>query len=71
MTVNDRVLAAIVPVSGGNQWLLPASILSGKSRVLVTLTVSRTIRPADVDGSGDLRVLGIGLRGVRLVDVEK
>ncbi len=71
VTVNDRVLAAIVPVSGGNQWLLPASILSGKSRVLVTLTVSRTIRPADVDGSGDLRVLGIGLRGVRLVDVEK
>jgi hypothetical protein len=69
LTVNGHELAAITPVNGGNQWLLPIDATSERSRFWITLVVSETVRPADTDPSADGRTLGVGLRGMSLIDL--
>jgi hypothetical protein len=69
LEVNGHALAAIVPVNGGNQWLLPVDATRERSRLWITLTVSETVRPADIDASADGRTLGVGLRGLAAIDL--
>jgi hypothetical protein len=69
LSVNGHTLAPTIPMDGGNQWLLPEDATKGKSWLWVTLTVSETIRPADTDASADGRTLGIGLRGLNVIDL--
>jgi len=59
--------AAAVPSDGANLWDIPAACLRGKDSVLVTLLTEGTHCPAAEEGSVDGRVLGLGVRSVRVV----
>jgi hypothetical protein len=69
VAVNDQDLPGVTPVDGINRWELPAAISDGQTGFRVRLSVSGTVRPADADPTLDSRVLGIGVRGVRLHDL--
>jgi hypothetical protein len=56
--------------SGMNRWNLPAGIVEYHTQLAITLSVSETFCPSEANGSADTRVLGVGLRGVRLSRLE-
>jgi hypothetical protein len=66
IAVEDVQFPAIDPVQGSHAWDIPLPATLGKRNVLLTLRVAGTVCPAQVSGSDDERILGIGVSAVRL-----
>ena len=50
-----------------NEWVLPRGVTEGQRELRVRFVVERPARPIDVlGGSGDDRVLGVGVKSVRV-----
>ncbi len=67
LSANDVVLDPLAVVNGINEWTLPRSCTSGHTDLLVHLLVPSPARPMDVKDSKDDRILGVGVRSIRLL----
>jgi hypothetical protein len=66
LSVNKTMMEPLVVVEGINEWLLPQGVTNGQTELAVHLIVPRPIRPKDVADSPDERILGVGVRSLRL-----
>ena len=66
VSAGGATLGSARPVPGLNAWDIPPEVTRGKSHFLVTLHVSETVNPAMSLSSSDNRILGIGVRSLRL-----
>jgi hypothetical protein len=62
--VNETTLPPIVPCIGSNTWLLPETVTDGQSEIHVELHTSSTFCPAELNGSADDRILGVGIHSL-------
>jgi hypothetical protein len=66
LSVNGTIVDTLAVVDGPNEWVLPVSCTDGLTELTVHLLVARPVRPMDVMDSKDDRVLGVGIRSLRL-----
>jgi hypothetical protein len=66
LSVNETRLDTISAVDGNNEWLLPQSCSDGRTQLLLHLIIPRPVRPAEIIDSKDDRILGVGIRSLRL-----
>ena len=66
LAVNDTRLDTVSAVDGANEWLLPDSSTDGQQQLLLHLLVPRPVRPMEITDSQDDRILGVGVRSLRL-----
>ncbi len=66
LMVNGHELAERLVTDGTSRWALPRAATEGRSLMRITLRSSAVWRPSDHTGSGDSRLLGVGLRGLRI-----
>nr|WP_294507573.1 glycosyltransferase [uncultured Rhodopila sp.] len=68
LSVNDRPLPPVSVSDGTNRWILPPEVTAGQTRLLIVLSVSVTFCPKAAGTAADDRILGVGLRGIKLLD---
>jgi hypothetical protein len=61
---NETTLPPIVPCAGSNTWLLPEIVTDGQSEIRIELQTSSTFCPAELNGSADDRILGVGIHSL-------
>lgn len=67
VSIDRQALPPQPVIDGQNRWLLPPSLVAGKTELTITLQVDALTRPCDRDpASPDDRSLGIALRGISL-----
>lgn len=66
LVVNDSPCPPVRVIDGLNEWILPAESTDGQSVLTIKVCVAHPARPADVKGGSDDRLLGVGLRTVKL-----
>jgi hypothetical protein len=66
VSAGDATLGSTRPMPGLNAWDIPPEVTRGKIQFVVTLSVNATVNPASSGNSSDNRILGIGVRSLRL-----
>jgi hypothetical protein len=66
VAVEDTPLLKRWVRDGINRWDIPRLCTEGQTTLTVRITVEHVARPADVQPSHDDRLLGVGIRSVRL-----
>ncbi|MFL5281356.1 MAG: glycosyltransferase [Rhodopila sp.] len=70
LSVNGQELPQVQPADGLNCWPLPSTVTDGASRLVIGLEVSAMARAGETGSDADDRMLGIGLRSIRMVSRE-
>jgi hypothetical protein len=66
LSVNGEVLNPLTVSDGPNEWVLPRRRTDGQTVLAVHLMVALPVRPMDVLDSKDDRILGVGIRSLRI-----
>ncbi|MBS0639356.1 MAG: glycosyltransferase [Proteobacteria bacterium] len=67
VAINGRKLTPAAATEGEHRWPVPGDATEGADELTVALTASRTVRPSESGTSSDDRLLGVGLRALRIV----
>ena len=68
-SIGGRLLDEMMPIGRRRRWIIPAELADGKTWLVIALIASRTFCPAEINGSADGRIIGIGLRGLAISEV--
>jgi hypothetical protein len=66
LSVNGESMAPLAVTDGPNEWLLPTRRTDGQTELDLHLLVALPVRPIDVRDSKDDRILGVGIRSLRI-----
>ncbi|HEX4366436.1 MAG TPA: hypothetical protein VH023_06385, partial [Rhodopila sp.] len=66
LSVNGEAMVPLAVTDGPNEWLLPTRRTDGQTELDLHLLVALPVRPIDVRDSKDDRILGVGIRSLRI-----
>ncbi len=66
LSVNGEMMDPLLVSDGPNEWILPRNRTDGRTVLDLHLLVALPVRPMDVQDSKDDRVLGVGIRSLRI-----